>query len=443
MGDMKKACVLGLGVSGLAAVEFLQRQGYRVSGADRKLPASNDPKFQKVSRQGLTVFFDQAKIDLKGFALFVLSPGISPEHPLVLQAKKLGIEIVGEAELALREIHQPAVAVTGTNGKTTVTLLVAHILNSAGIKARALGNVGDPLTAYALNPDPSEVLVVELSSYQLETLTAPVFDAAVLLNVTPDHLDRYGTMSLYAQAKCRLQHCVKERGLFFVQTQAVEMCREWLFDRVETMGDDPKSVLWTDKVVAKYCGNVEYFLPDHYRNLGLHESVNALAAWGLCKPFGITVDQFIAALKTFHKPAHRIEYVGDIEGVQFFDDSKGTNIDAVIHAVEAMKGPVVLIVGGVDKGASYHPWKEHFQGKVKRLVAIGQAAQKIDRELSSTFALDHAGSMREAVQLAKAHAAAGDCVLLSPGCSSFDMFADYTHRGEEFKRAVLTLKSED
>ncbi|MBY0528872.1 MAG: UDP-N-acetylmuramoyl-L-alanine--D-glutamate ligase [Rhabdochlamydiaceae bacterium] len=440
---MKRACVLGLGVSGLAAVDFLQSKGIEVSAADRKLPSSNDPQFQKVSRQGLTVFSDQAKIDLKGCDLFVLSPGISSEHPLVLQAKKLGIEIVGEAELALREIDQPAVAVTGTNGKTTVTLLTAHVLNRSGIKARALGNVGEPLSAYAMSPNRNEVLVVELSSYQLETLTARVFDAAVLLNITPDHLDRYRTMALYAQAKCRLQHCVKENGMFFVQTQAYEMCREWLSDRVQTMGDDFSSQLWTDKVVAKYCGNVEYFLPDVYRNLGLHESVNALAAWGLCKPFGVTAEQFIAALQTFSKPAHRIEYVAEIEGVEFFDDSKGTNVDAVIHAVEAMKGPVVLIVGGVDKGASYLPWKEHFQGKVKRLVAMGQAAQKIDQELSSSFNFDHAGSLSEAVQLAKACAEAGDCVLLSPGCSSFDMFVDYAHRGEEFKRAVLTLKSED
>jgi UDP-N-acetylmuramoylalanine--D-glutamate ligase len=431
---VKRACVLGLGISGLAAVEFLQIQGYRVIGAD------SNPHLERLVGNGLVVFSDQIEMNWEEIDLLVVSPGISPRHPIYAQAKEKGIEVIGEVELGLRYLKQPAIGITGTNGKTTVTFLIEHIFNASGMKAKALGNVGDPLTGYLLKPDLNEVIIVELSSFQLETMTTPVFDGGIVLNITPDHLDRYENMEEYARAKCRLQSCIKPKAPFYVLKEIASQYSHLLQAGFKTYGHEEDSDLWTDKVVAKYYSDVEYFLPIRYRELGVHESENALAVWALCREFSISSDQFIRGLETFKKPPHRIEFVEEIDGVFFYDDSKGTNIDAVIQAVKAMRGPVVLIVGGVDKGASYLPWQEHFQGKVKRVIAIGQAAPKIYSELKPYFDMELADTLTAAVERSMCCAVAGDHVLLSPGCSSYDMFQSYAHRGEEFKQSVISLK---
>ncbi|MBS0649774.1 MAG: UDP-N-acetylmuramoyl-L-alanine--D-glutamate ligase [Verrucomicrobia bacterium] len=419
---MQRALVLGLGVSGKAAVELLLAQGYQVSGADDK---AGPEQLKDLISRGMYLQSNLEAIDWSQINLFVVSPGISPQHPLYRAALLHQIEIIGEAELSFRNLSQPAVAITGTNGKTTVTLLVEHILNASGVKAKALGNVGSPLSVYALNPDPGCVIVAELSSYQLETMTTPVFDAAVILNITPDHLDRYSSMEEYARAKCRLQNLLKPSSPFFVSKQVACQFAPLL---------KPGHIVYTQSE------SVEEILPPEYRELGEHDIENAMAAWVLCKPFKITAEQFRNGLNTFTKPHHRIEFVATIDGVHFFDDSKGTNIDAVIRAVQTMKGPVILIAGGVDKGSSYLAWKEVFRGKVKRIIAIGQAAPKIFQELNPFFEMEIVDSLSAAVKASAGHAVKGDHVLLSPGCSSFDMFRDYAHRGEEFQRTVLSLR---
>jgi UDP-N-acetylmuramoylalanine--D-glutamate ligase len=224
-------------------------------------------------------------------------------------------------------------------------------------------------------------------------------------------------MQDYARAKWRLQHLLKENGKLFVQKQTFEEFSHLL-------------------QIQNY-EKIEFELPSDYRNMPKHDVENAAAAWELCRPF-ISSEQFGKALKTFQKPPHRIEFVRELNGVQFFDDSKGTNIDAVIQAVYAMSGNVILIVGGLDKGASYLPWTE-FCAKVKLVIALGAAAPKIVEELHQTFKIEIADSLASAVQMAASVAKRGDCVLLSPGCASFDMFRDYAHRGEEFQRYVQTL----
>ncbi len=416
---MRYALVLGLGVSGRSAAERLLRQGHAVIGVDDKVGADS---LKDLISKGMKRVVNDEEIDWSQIFLMVVSPGISPKHRLYQNAIAHGVEVTGEAELSLRGLKQPIVAITGTNGKTTVTLLVEHILNVSGVKAKALGNVGTPLSAYESDPD--EVLVVELSSFQLETLSTLSFDAAVLLNITPDHLDRYASMEDYAKSKCHLQSLVKPQAPFFVCSQVVE-----------TFGSCLKSGY-------QLCEreSIESFLPLKYRELGKHEWDNAAAAWALCKQFGISQKQFCQGLESFQKPHHRIEFAGSIDGVLFYDDSKGTNIDAVIQAVNAMKGPVILIAGGVDKGASYLLWKEIFQGKVKRIVALGQAAPKIYEELNPYFEMEIVDSLSCAVETAHSHAVRGDHILLSPGCSSYDMFRDYVHRGEEFQRKVQHLR---
>src|SRR5690349_2116014 len=381
------ALVLGLGISGIAAARFLLNQGYTVLGIDcNHCYLETNETIRHLQTLGMLCQHDSASIDWNSIERMIVSPGVPPKHPIYQIARAKGLKVIGEAELALSHFKKPMVAVTGTNGKTTVTLLVEHILNSAGIKTKALGNVGTALCDYLLNPGAEEAFVVEFSSFQLETMQTPVFEAAVLLNITPDYLDRYVVMQDYALANCQLQYLLKDNALFFVQTQTVTAFAHLLqLKNYQTFGLEKGSDLWTDQNRVKYREKIECILPMRYREMGRHDNENALAAWALCQPFSISNEQFCRALETFQKPPHRIEFVREVEGVSFFDDSKGTNIDAVVQAVRTMKGPVILIAGGVDKGASYLPWKEQFSGKVKQIIAIGAAAPKIYSELQSYF----------------------------------------------------------
>lgn len=401
---MGKVAVLGLGISGKGAVRWLSYLNKSVIGIDKK----TDPV------EGCERVYKEEEVPWDVIETLIVSPGISPLHSVYVKALSRKIPVIGEAELALAHYSQKMVAVTGTNGKTTVTLLVEHVLNACGKKAKALGNVGVSLCDYLLQEDKPDYLVVELSSYQLETMVTPVFEAAVLLNITPDHLDRYASMREYAAAKCRLQNLVKRKDSFFVSKRGVQGFEDLLTN----------AVLFTQDPSKEFS----------------HDEENRMAAFLLCQALGVSKEEFARAEMTFKKPLHRIERVCSINSVAYYDDSKGTNIDAVIQAVKTMEGPVILIAGGVDKGASYLLWKEVFQDKVKTIIAIGQAKEKIARELGPFFPVMLCENMNEAVSSACKLSMPGDCVLLSPGCSSFDMFTDYAHRGEEFKRCVLEQK---
>lgn len=446
---MERALVIGLGISGLAAAELLLRDGYVVVAVDRKSQAvATSPEGKRLIELGMSLQDETSISDIGEYDMLVVSPGVSPEHPLYKEACRRGIEIVGEAQFALRRSRQPCIGITGTNGKTTVTLLVEHILRSAGKKAQALGNVGRSLAGYFLAPDPEEIIVAELSSYQLETLNTPVINAGIILNITPDHLDRYSSMHDYARAKCRLQICMKNGGPFYVHAAAAREFSDLLpRSRLLTFGCDPEALFFTDGERAQKRleegHQLEYELPSFYRGLGIHDSENALAAWLLTQPFGVSVQQFLEALVTFKKPSHRIEHVANISGVDYYDDSKGTNIDAVIKAVHAMQGEVILLAGGVDKGASYALWKASFAGKVRQIFAFGEAREKIAHETGGFCPVEIVKDLQQAVERAAAVAQRGECVLLSPGCASFDMFRDYAHRGEEFRRYVLHIQKEE
>jgi len=443
---MQRALVIGLGISGLAAVELLLRDGYRVVAVDRRsAELAKTEAVKRLTELGMDLQEEGEVCDIGDFDTIVVSPGVPSDHPLYKEACARGIETIGEAQLALRRARQPCIGITGTNGKTTVTYLVEHILNSTGKKAKAVGNVGHSLAAYFLSPNPEEIIVAELSSYQLETLHAPVFDAGIILNITPDHLDRYPGMHEYARAKCRLQLCMKAGGSFYVHAAVTRDFGDLLpRERLLTFGSDPEALYYTDCQHAEKRGSdgvkLEYALPTPFHGLGLHDSENALAAWLLVQPFHVSAESFLQALGTFRKPAHRIEHVANINGVDYYDDSKGTNIDAVIKAVDAMKGQVILLAGGVDKGASYGLWKVPFAGKVRRIIAFGQAREKIAEETSLFCEVEIVRDLDHAVERASSIALQGESVLLSPGCSSFDMFRDYAHRGEEFRRLVLSKR---
>ncbi len=366
-----KAVVLGLGVSGKSAKKFLEKRGWTVVCIDDKLSSQTPP-------------------NLAEFDLFVPSPGVPRSHPLYKKAIELKLPIKGEAQLGLEGIRQICIGITGTNGKTTTVRLIEHCLNYAGIGAKAVGNVGFPLTGY----EGDDILIVELSSFQLETVDAKVFDLGVILNITPDHLDRYASQQEYAEAKIRLQHCVKEGGELLIH-QTIDSS---LFQK-------PSQVFVEDP------------------------------AWEVCKRVGVDEETYISAKKTFVKPPHRMEFVTQLGGVDFINDSKATNVDAVLHALKTVGGRVLLIAGGLDKGLSFEPL-QNVKKQLSGVIVFGQAREKIANALQHLVEVHRVETVSEAVCLAKDLAKAGESVLFSPGCASFDAYKNYEERGEEFKKLV-------
>lgn len=415
--------ILGLGITGRAAAEY-----FLGTTTVYALDDKQDIDVQDLIKRGLRL----VKEVPDDTALIVRSPGIPDSHP----ALQKGIPVIGEVELAARRLQSYEwIGITGTNGKTTVTLFLEHLFNKAGRKASALGNVGTPLLTY--EPEPNELIVAELSSYQLDLLKTPVLKAATLLNITPDHLDRYEGMAGYAASKVRIFDHMKPGGTVVVNQKTVATFPALFQGRsYVTFGFNEGADIFYDGESLFAFGQKVRALPDTYKGVKTHDSENWMAALGLAKVWGIPEELFWEALETFKKPRHRIEKVGVFKDLHFFDDSKGTNIDATVRAVESMKGPVVLIAGGVHKGFSYRPWKEAFQGKVKALCVIGQASCLIEKDLQDSFTVVRCVSMQEAVEKAVCLAAKDDNVLLSPGCSSLDMFKDYAHRGDEFQRCV-------
>lgn len=437
MLNENRVLVLGLGLSGRSAARFLMKNGASVAALDdRSKILIHDPEVIGLLKMGMEIVEDLFSMTKPSFV--VVSPGMPPTHPAIAYAEENQWEIIGEVELACRYLKNPMVGVTGTNGKTTVTLLTAHILNQAGYPARALGNSGVPLSSILDRQEPNEeeIYVIELSSYQLETLYAKCLKAGVILNVTPDHLDRYDDMNDYAAAKFHLKDCLIEDGTLYIG----ENCPpDFFLPAVKKYGYSKSSSIYTDLETIFLEGNPVFQVPENLKGKQSHDLENMMASFALCHIFNIEVDRFLDYFKTFAKPPHRIEFVRNIDGIVYVDDSKGTNLDAVIKAVQSVDGKVILIAGGVDKGFSFHPWIHSFAGKVKHICAIGQTAEKIKTEVGYEIPTTVSCSLEEAVKLASKNAVSGETVLLSPGCSSFDMFRDYVQRGEEFKRLVKAL----
>jgi UDP-N-acetylmuramoylalanine--D-glutamate ligase len=438
----KKVLVIGLGISGRSAVQFLLKRSALVSGVDQNRDLlANNTELASLREKGLKTYHASDAFELD-FDLVLVSPGVPQTDNFYAAAKKAGIEIIGEVELACRFITGKMVGITGTNGKTTVTMLVEHVLNESGFPAHALGNSGVAITSEEAEKaiSANEIVVAELSSFQLETMHRRVLDAAVVLNVTPDHLDRYASIEDYAAAKIHIADCIKQGGEVFVEDICYQQYKHLMRQKtVKRYGYAPDCEIWTD-TKSIFLGKTAICpVPQNYSNKKSHDLENLMAAFALCHVLGVSSAQFQKGIATFKKPAHRIEFVKTHNGITYYDDSKGTNIDAVIRAVETMPSGVILIAGGVDKGAAYTPWISAFANKVKLICAIGQAAPKIQKDLSQAIPVHMCNDLQHAVVHATGQAQNGDIVLLSPGCSSFDMFRDYAHRGEEFKRIVKSI----
>ncbi|MBA2369198.1 MAG: UDP-N-acetylmuramoyl-L-alanine--D-glutamate ligase [Candidatus Protochlamydia sp.] len=433
----KKVLVIGMGLSGRSAATFLLQQGAQVIGIDRDSALlKNNPQILKLKEAGLSVQHENEIDSLASFNLAILSPGISRTHPIVQQALSDNIELIGEIQLGCRHAKQPLIGITGTNGKTTVTLLVAHVLNQNGFSAKALGNIGEPLAQEMSYLGSEEIIVLELSSQQLESLGGPFLEQGVILNITPDHLDCYSTMEDYAAAKLSMQGCMKPGGKLWVEQSTFEGYAPLFHSPVSLFGYTPDCLVFTDLKAVYLEGSKSFDLPSSLNGKMSHDLDNTLAAFALCSSRGISGEHFKKSLMTFQKPPHRIQFVIEKKGVRYYDDSKGTNVDAVIKAVCSIEGPIVLIAGGVDKGSSYTPWLQPFKDKVKYICAIGQAAAKLEGQLAGEIPVFILANLEHAVRKAEGLAEKGGAVLLSPGCASYDMFKNYVQRGEEFQRLV-------
>jgi UDP-N-acetylmuramoylalanine--D-glutamate ligase len=440
--------VMGLGISGRAAVRYLLACGARVSVSDsrpRDRMKAEELEFLSAAGVGLECgghsgpFLQQAD-------MIMASPGIPLDLPVLVAARERGISVVGELAIAGPAITAKVIAITGTNGKTTVTSLIGELLQRSGKKVFVGGNIGTPLFEHLCKPAPVDVVVLEVSSFQLDTAGGFRPDVALLLNITPDHLDRHGDMEGYIAAKRRIfvNQCRHDIAILGGDDP---LCREMaagLTDSVPLLfghGPDCQARISQDRITV-YLGGIEesYTLTDTAL-AGNTGALNSAAAILATRAVGCSHDDIQMGLRQFVPGPHRLAKVGEINGVAFYDDSKATNTGAVLSALLQFAGNVILIAGGRDKGDDYGLLRAAVGEKVKRLVLIGEAAGKIEARLQGAVEIVHAGSMEEAVELAGKAAKQGDTVLLSPACSSFDMFDNYGHRGRAFAAAVERLKT--
>lgn len=442
----KKALVCGMARSGIAAAKLLNRLGARVTLQDMKKREEISADVLALEGEGI-VLYTGANPDEIACAqdLIVLSPGIPCDLPFIAAAEEAGIEVISEVELAYRLTPCPITAITGTNGKTTTTTLTGEIMKTAYSGTAVVGNIGIPYSEEVERLTEKDWVVAEISSFQMEKAKEFHPHISAVLNITPDHLNRHKTMDVYIAMKERV-FAKQTAEDFCILNHGDETCRKmadktaakvFFFDSSETLAEG--IYLDGDAIEVRWGAINETLIHvDELQILGVHnyENVMAAAAMGICA--GIALDTIRAVLKGFAGVAHRIEYVATVDGVDYYNDSKGTNVDASIRAVLAMKKPIVLIGGGYDKGSSFDEWTKLFPGRVKHLVLIGVTAPKVraSAEKFGFTAISDCETFAEAVELCREKAEDGDCVLLSPACASWGMFDNYEQRGDMFKEQV-------
>jgi UDP-N-acetylmuramoylalanine--D-glutamate ligase len=443
-----KVTVVGLGLTGTALVPFLSAHGAKVTVTDSREVSQLSAEIERIAPfsplLNLGGHSDNAFINAD---LIVVSPGVPQTLPSLTAARKRGIKITGELELASRYLEKPMVAVTGSNGKSTTVELTAHLLKTGGISAYVAGNIGKPLVEYVMGDQQDQVIVVETSSFQLETVETFRPNWAVLLNISPDHLDRYPDLRTYAEAKAALFQAqqpkdmailnlddslvygfadrIKSRLHFFSRTASVE--RGAYID-----GNDIILVKNGDRSVVPL---------QHVKLKGGHNLENVMASLLIAHDMGIAVDCMTKGLNTFVALPHRIEFVARVAGVDYYDDSKGTNVGAVIEALSAFTQPVILILGGRDKQSNFHDLNQAIEKRAKAVIILGEAKERIHRAVKHAAPTHLVQDLNEAVNVAHGLAHQGDTVLLSPACASFDMFQSYAHRGRVFQELVRVLES--
>jgi UDP-N-acetylmuramoylalanine--D-glutamate ligase len=453
---MQHSVVVGLGKTGASCLRYLAKRGIPVSATDtRRAP----PGLAELGGLAHSLDLRLGGFDLSlldGASQVLMSPGVSLDEPIARAARDRGIDVLGDVELFARNVQAPVIGITGTNGKSTVTSLVARMAAAAGRTVLAGGNLGEPALDLLEQPTP-DLYVLELSSFQLETTYSLRLQAAVVLNVTADHLDRYRSVAAYALAKSRIFAQAATVVLNTDDPLVAEMRgaanREATAGGVVNGGKATRTVTFSierpDADFTLLQNGAQTLLARHGEGLldvsrmkitGLHNAANALAALALGDAVGLPVAAMQGALVSFPGLSHRSEWIADVAGVRYIDDSKGTNVGATIAAVAGMPGPLVMIAGGEGKGQDFTPLAPAFRGKVRHTVLIGKDAPAVAAALAGVCTTETVVSMQEAVAAAARMASAGDTVLLSPACASFDMFRDYGHRGDVFADAVRELE---
>lgn len=442
----KNALVVGLASTGIAAAKFLKKCGISVCATDAK-PASELPGVNELKDMGVNVQAGgHPDTVLNAIDLVIVSPGVPCNAPLLEKARKNKAKVISDIELAYYFIDAPVIAIAGTNGKSTVTTLIGEILKRAGKKPFVGGNLGTPAIEYA-NGDFGPA-VLEISSFHLETTETFNPHIGILLNITEDHLDRYRDFDEYAGTKFRL---FANQG---ANDFAVLNVNDPVINKRLSKGGLTKArvipfavsgalsqglYLKDNKIIFSFGNKIEEYPLEGFSLKGLHNIENMMAAIGACRAFGISKDIIVKTLAGFKGLSHRMEFVRELEGVSYVDDSKGTNIGALAMALKGTGTPVVLIAGGRDKGGDYKALEPLVREKVKAMVLIGEARFKMNESLGGLTDTVMAGSLEGAVNIARSKAAPGDTVLLCPACSSFDMFKSYKERGERFKAIVQAL----
>ena len=440
--------VLGLGRSGLAAVRLAASKGARVLAADIRSEDELGAVLDEVRSVGAEVHGGGHPPTLvEGADLVVISPGVPQDTPIVLEARRRQVPVWGEVELAWRFCHGRVLGITGSNGKSTVTSMAGTMLRAAGIPGGTGGNLGTPLSELLAEDGPGAVHAVELSSFQLETTDSFHADGAVVVNLSPDHLDRYDTFDDYVAAKARLLEGQESDGFAILNADDPESARllssvrgelyrfstreavergGWIRDGVLTLtlGGNEEPILATAELPVR----------------GDHNLANALAAAIGCRLLGSTVDAIAEGLRSYRALPHRLEHVGAVAGVEFYNDSKATNVDAAVRALLSFEpGTVHVILGGRDKGADWVSLAPHLRRHARRILLVGEASDTIREALANTSEMESCGTVAAAVRVGLEKARPGDVVLLSPGCASFDQYRNFEERGDDFKSAVEAL----
>jgi UDP-N-acetylmuramoylalanine--D-glutamate ligase len=444
----KRVLVVGLGKSGVASALFLKDRGARVTVSDTKSPDQLRDEIPILLDHGITVETGgHGERTFRGQDLIVVSPGVPVDAPPLMQARAAGEPVIGEIELAAQNLLGPIVAITGSNGKTTTTTLAGEILAAGGLPVAVGGNIGTPAISLVEGASRETVIVLEVSSFQLETIQTFRPKVAVILNITPDHLDRHRTFQTYVDAKARIFEN-QQPGDFAVLNEDDPTCRT-LRDRTRaevfwfSRKQEVQNGAWVrdGKILFRDAsGQREIMLVNEIPLKGAHNVENVLA--GVCAGalMGCEPARIRKAIQEFKAVEHRLEYVATIKGVEYFNDSKATNVDATIKALESFPKNIHLILGGKDKGSDYTVLSDLLRERVKRVYTIGAAAEKIEAQIKGAAEIVHAETLDNAIRRAAAVAQSGDIVLLAPACASFDQFQSYNHRGRVFKEVVHSLE---
>ena len=450
-----KAIIIGMGRSGKCAMYALKDLGYELAVQDSKDADKAEPEVREFCREhGIQEYYGDMPDDFSSFDMMVLSPGVDPESTFVIKAMEQGCEIVGELELAYRLAKGIFVGITGTNGKTTTTTLVGEIFRASGRTTNVVGNIGLPVISVATNSKPEDWMITEVSSFQLQTVSQFRPRVSAILNLTPDHLNRHHTMELYGAAKAAIWENQKAGDYLVMNFDDPVLMKLCLYDvdkefKGTLVGFSRKAepevgaFLKDDRLVIKdEEGRIfDLIHKDELRIPGDHNVENALAAAAICFFAGIDTETIVNTLKAFGGVEHRLEFVKDIDGVSYYNDSKGTNTDATLIAIRALKENIILIAGGDAKSQDFTEMAKELSGPVKHVLLFGR-----DRGMIKE-ALDKAGytsysehpDLGECVKCAYEMAEAGDKVLLSPACASWDMYPNFEVRGRHFKDCVNEL----